>query len=170
MIQSASLDNFNLNRIDKNLDTNESNIFKNSFNAKNDFIAYRKYCTDRSKNSKLPPKQLSTLSIWERKPVDFTWKIYQPKPPKRNTREAIKPWQYDKYLKPIDLTQVLTTENKYERSDESFGNQFLAESLNKAFSLNQDSMEFKEFSAYFRPLSPLKAKIEASKFMLVVII
>ena len=38
-------------------------------------------------------------SIWNRKPVDFSRRLYDPCPPKRNTREAIKPWTYDKYLR-----------------------------------------------------------------------
>ena len=38
-------------------------------------------------------------NIWTRKPVDFSRRLYDPCPPKRNTREAMKPWTYDKYLR-----------------------------------------------------------------------
>lgn len=157
MFESASLNNINT--------SSELNIYKNTFDARNDYLANKEYFNDRSQNSKLPKNPVRVNSIWERKPVDFTWKLYHPKPPKRNSREAIKPWQYDKFLKPIESLHSSSSFNLSEKSEENFGNKYLSESLNKMFNLKEESLDLREFSTLFKPLTASKDKIDTAKTM-----
>ena len=156
-----------LNNLDENLFQNESMIYRNTFDCKLDYLASRSYFIDRSKNCSVPlvdneiKLTRSNTNVWDKKPVDFTWKNYHPKPPKRNTRDAIKPWMYNKYLRPIEPKEPEFN----ERSEENIANQFLAESINKAFHVNQESLGSKDFEVLFRPTTPLSSKVDASKHM-----
>ena len=50
----------------------------------------------RSQIAKVPEKSF-VYNVWNLKPPDFNPQIFEPSPPKRNTREAIRPWTYDAY-------------------------------------------------------------------------
>ena len=159
MFESASQNNLKFDLTDTPIQS-ETNIYRNSFTEKKEYAALRGYCFERSKSFKIEPKLTnSSESIWERKPVDFTWKLYHPHPVKRNSREAIKPWTYDKFLRPLDYSQLI------DRSEENFGNQFLSESMNKVFHTKKDSEETKEFETLFKTSKALDGKVEASKTM-----
>lgn len=100
----------------------------------------------------------SSSSIWDRKPIDFSPRLYQPKPPKRNSKEAMKPWKYGSKettsrqesqeieKPPLDLSAYLSEKSKidWQQNDEN----------SRA-----------SFQGSFRLLTANKARIEASKTM-----
>lgn len=43
-----------------------------------------------------------TKNLWEKTPIDFNLSVYHSRPPKRNSKEAMRPWLYDKYSKSDD--------------------------------------------------------------------
>ncbi|CAF0716745.1 unnamed protein product [Brachionus calyciflorus] len=96
--------------------------------------------------------------IETRKPIDFSVKLYHPKPLKRNSREAIKPWEYDKYLKPSDLQN--DKEVTKISADKAIVNSYLTENSES----NNKENEI-DFEKSFRTLTPNGARIEASKNM-----
>jgi len=48
----------------------------------------------RSEIAKVPEKSF-VYNVWKLKPPDFNPQIFEPTPPKRNSRDAIRPWTYD---------------------------------------------------------------------------
>ena len=59
----------------------------------------------RSSSSFPLKQQIEEKSVWKIQPPDFRPQVYRPRPPKRNSREAIRPWTYhadcDTALAPI---------------------------------------------------------------------
>jgi hypothetical protein len=97
--------------------------------------------------------------------VDLSWKLYQPKPPKRNTREAIRPWIYDKYLRSDEENAMI---EKYFDKNEFKGKTIQELVLDEVGSIGAkvNIPETKdEFQAAFRLPTPQGARIEASKTM-----
>lgn len=104
-------------------------------------------------------RSVSCQNLWEKKPVDFTRKLYRPQPPKRNTRDAIRPWEYDKFLRTEEEESIF-----WEKPEEKKkANELMIE---KSF-INNSSFEDwkKDFERQFRVPDPLEAKIQASKAM-----
>lgn len=99
----------------------------------------------------------SSSSIWDRKPIDFSPRLYQPKPPKRNSKEAMKPWKYGSKettskqqsqeieKPPLDLSAYLSEKSKIDWQND------------------ENSRE--SFQGSFRLLTANRARIEASKTM-----
>lgn len=54
-----------------------------TFNLKDNFEVNRNVVLVRSQSFKVKVKEKDTSDIWKRPPLDFTWKLYQPKPLKR---------------------------------------------------------------------------------------
>ncbi len=63
------------------------------FSGKTSFDATRELTKTRSENFKINPPQKDD-DIWKRPPPDFRLQCFAPKPPKRNSREAMQPWKY----------------------------------------------------------------------------
>ena len=63
------------------------------FEAKTSFNASDDLTQTRSKSFTIRPAPVDD-DIWKRPPPDFRPQVYAPKPPKRNSREAVQPWKY----------------------------------------------------------------------------
>ena len=63
------------------------------FESKTAFNASNELTRSRSEHFTLRPPVIDD-DIWKRPPPDFRPQVYQPKPPKRNSRESMKPWNY----------------------------------------------------------------------------
>ncbi|RMZ94549.1 hypothetical protein BpHYR1_053157, partial [Brachionus plicatilis] len=127
------------------------------FNKRN-FEASRALIETRSENQKPFGKQKQISSIWDLQPVDFSVKLYHPKPPKRNSRDAIKPWTYDKYLRPIQ------SQDNQQPEKISADKSIVESYLNENYDFNRQQSEA-DFEKSFRALTPNGARIEASKLM-----
>ena len=86
------------------------------------------------------------MSIWEKKPVDFTRKLYDPHPPKRNTQAAIKPWEYDRFLRSAEDENIFWEKEEPKKTVAS-------QVLDSAFSNTYDNWQ-KDFEASFRLETP----------------
>lgn len=96
-------------------------------------------------------KESEITNVWEKKPIDFSPRLYQPKPPKRNSKEAMKPWKYKTLMREKEAS-INVPSKKCELG--------LNEYLVKKVSNMQPS-----FKTSFRLLTPNQARIEASKTM-----
>ena len=63
------------------------------FESKNSFDASLDLTKSRSARFAVKPP-VPDNDIWKRPPPDFRLQVYNPKPPPRNSREAMKPWLY----------------------------------------------------------------------------
>ncbi|CAD5110663.1 DgyrCDS41 [Dimorphilus gyrociliatus] len=63
------------------------------FDVKTSFAATESLLNVRSANFSIRQKEEDN-DIWKRPPPDFRPQVYAPKPPKRNSRDAVKPWKY----------------------------------------------------------------------------
>ncbi len=101
---------------------------------------------------------MSCQNVWEKKPVDFTRKLYKPHPPKRNTRESIRPEQYDRFLRSSADESIFweKPEEKKKANEQMLESSFFNESFENWK---------KDFETQFRIVDPLAAKIQASKAM-----
>ncbi|CAL1533872.1 unnamed protein product [Lymnaea stagnalis] len=63
------------------------------FHTKTSFDADDALIQTRSKQYKAQPSEKDD-DIWKRQPPDFRYVVYDPHPPKRNTVDAIRPWEY----------------------------------------------------------------------------
>jgi hypothetical protein len=88
--------------------------------------------------------------IWNYKPVDFTMKLYHPKPPLRNSKESMKPWLY----------QTEYEKNKEPKVNEELKEEKEEEERGKRLAVNN-------FNATFRLITPSKARALAAKTKLV---
>lgn len=129
-----------------------------SFQNRREYEASKILVETRSENQKPYVKKKHANSIWDLEPIDFSVKLYHPKPPKRNSRDAIKPWTYDKYLKKFERSSSQESE-KYS-AEKTLVNSYLTE--NSLISTFQSEVDFQK---EFRPLTPNGARIEASKNM-----
>ena len=135
-------------------------VKKNTFNDKLNHEAERNLIETRSVSSKLPKKIKDIATVWDIEPVDFSWQLYHPKPLKRNTREAIQPWLYDKYLREVDENEKISLGVK--RTVES---QILEDFFGSSQVFNLDDEEKKNFHRSFRVLTPNGARQEAARIM-----
>ena len=129
-----------------------------SFYNKRNFEAYRSLIETRSEKQKPFENKKEINSIWDLDPIDFSVKLYHPKPPKRNSKDAIKPWTYEKYLRPIqrDNNQV---------PEKISADKYIVESyMNQNYESNNSNTEL-DFKKSFRALTPNGARIQASKSM-----
>jgi hypothetical protein len=55
----------------------------NTFHVKENYDATRNLVSIRSQTYKVNKKELDETDPWKRRPIDFTWRLYQPDPPKR---------------------------------------------------------------------------------------
>lgn len=128
------------------------------FCSKRNFEASRSLIEIRSEKQKPYEKKKEINSIWDLEPIDFSVKLYHPKPPKRNSKEAIKPWTYDKYLRPIQ-------QGNNQLSEKNSADKCLVESyMNENYARNNSNTEL-DFQKSFRVLTPNGARIQASKSM-----
>lgn len=129
-----------------------------SFYNKRNFEASRALIETRSENQKPFEKKKDIHSIWDVQPIDFSVKLYHPKPTKRNSKEAIKPWTYDKYLRPIQP-------GENQLPEKISADKHIVESyLNENYDYNKQDSEV-DFQKSFRLLTPNGARVEASKQM-----
>ena len=63
------------------------------FDSKTSYDATEALLQCRSDGFELPEPEVDD-DIWKRPPPDFRPQCYAPNPPKRNSREAMKPWNY----------------------------------------------------------------------------
>ena len=63
------------------------------FEAKRSYDATQELSKSRDNNFRLRPR-VKDEDIWKRAPPDFRPQCFEPKPPKRNSRDAMKPWRY----------------------------------------------------------------------------
>ena len=134
---------------------------KNSFNDKTNLEASCLLIKTRSNSYKPTRRSKQIDSEWDKEPIDFTWKLYHPNPPKRNSRDAIKPWLYDNYLKGdkrifYDSEQYSSVEGLEEKKNKI---------LNNLFKSKQDAAESDEFKIRFKMTTPNAARLEAAKTM-----
>ncbi len=134
-----------------------TNIPTHSFKDKLNYEAKTSLLNKRDKISikKNELKLNAKKNIWERDPIDFNPSIYHPRPPKRNSKEAIKPWLYDKYLKPVEKT----------KDDVSFLNNRLSkiELFNEANYHRNNNDSRQDFQLFFRALSPDEDRFKAAQ-------
>lgn len=119
----------------------------------------------RSESKKPTIRVKEHFGVWDKEAVDLSWKLYQPNPPKRNTREAIKPWVYDKYLRSMDdHLKVEKYNDKSTYNGKSIQEQVIDEfgSIGATESIPDAGPEFQ---LAFRLPTPNGARIEASKIM-----
>lgn len=104
-------------------------------------------------------RSVSCQNVWDKKPVDFSRKLYRPQPPKRNTRESIRPQEYDRFLR-SSADESIFWEKPEEKKKAN--EQMIENSL-----FNTESFENwkKDFETQFRLQDPLGAKIRSSKAM-----
>lgn len=135
--------------------SNDQHINLNTFRDKREYEASKNLVETRSDKQK-PFKKLKEInSVWDVEPVDFSLKLYHPKPLKRNSREAIKPWTYDKYLKKPNVEII----------NEDSNNSAEKVVLNNLISSSENNEMVEDFQGSFRVLTPNEARIEASKHM-----
>lgn len=162
----------------------------NTFNDRKTYEASKDLEQVRSKKSTEKELKQTPTSVWDIKPVDFSLRLYHPRPPKRNTREAIKPWTYDRYLRSMPESstshdQSTTTTIGAKLANKVALNFLLGYSLSE--SLKNDPVDIdssdaddnddeyydlahsldnsSQFRSSFRLLTPNRARIEASKTM-----
>lgn len=68
-------------------------IVQFGFHAKTSYDADEALLQTRSEGFKLKPAE-KDRDIWKRPPPDFRYVVYDPKPPKRNTVDSMRPWDY----------------------------------------------------------------------------
>ena len=126
----------------------------------------------RSENKKPYVHTKEHFGAWDKEAVDLSWKLYQPNPAKRNTREAVKPWEYDKYLRCMDDHLAMDKYNDkgsfkgktiQEQVLEEFGS--LAAGVNESLSDEAVAANQNDFQLAFRLPTPNGARIEAAKVM-----
>jgi hypothetical protein len=145
--------------------TDESSVFRNSFQEKRNFEAIKSLIKTRSRNKKKIIVQDDNSDVWKRKPVDFTVKLYHPNPPKRNSRNAIKPWLYDRYLR---KTENETSDVPIENQDPD--KKVISDILTSFYS-NTNLDEYQstnksiDFQSSFRCITPNADRIKISKTM-----
>ena len=116
--------------------------------------------------TKVPHKEeKENLGEWEKKAVDLSWKLYQPRPPKRNTREAMKPWLYDRFLRSDEEIAMI---EKYHDKNEFKGKtiqELVLEDVGSIGAKEVVAEKAEEFQVMFRVPTPQGARVEASKTM-----
>jgi hypothetical protein len=146
---SKSLDSSTLTATATETTTNTKPVNKSMFREKLEYDAYRKVIQERSVNIRPKLKYVDYTNVWNIRPVDFTMKLYHPRPPKRNSRDAIKPWEYDKYLKSASVDDLRVAEPKKNAEElmvQAFIDQFGKE--------EDDEKEDEEFERMFRVVTP----------------
>lgn len=135
------------------------------FDVKNSFDSHKEIDDIRSRSFKLKPIVKQESSVWDIKPVDFTWKLYQPQPPKRNSRESMKPQKYNEKINDFvdDLDKHNDKDSKKQLLDEFLDENNRIQRL--AFLPDLQPQEPTEFKGSFRLQTPNGARIEASKTM-----
>lgn len=104
----------------------------------------------KSKDISQKARSLSSqsLSIWDCKPVDFSRKKYDPHPPKRNARESIRPWTYDKHLRKPEDENIFWEKAPAKKKC----NEILLEKSLGGY--NNEETDFDDFNTSYRPRSP----------------
>lgn len=142
---------------------NSQQVLVNTFQDKKDYEAFKNLIETRSDNAKPLKKLKDSTNVWDREPVDFTWKLYHPHPPKRNARESMKPWTYDKYLRPTNPDE--NEENNDKNKKKSVEQQIVDDFFNKTNNSNTEEKEEEDFQVSFRVPTPQAARIKASRTM-----
>jgi hypothetical protein len=127
-----------------------------SFKHKFEFNALKELDTERERHLIKKEKLIDYSNVWNIKPVDFSLKIYHPKAPKRNSREAIKPWIYDKYLRKSESSDNLNLKQTTKSADARMIASFLENNENKI-----DDKE--NFETQFRPITPNEDRFQHAK-------
>lgn len=149
-LSTQSTDNFGSNKsLYKFNDRLNNESYKNLIDMRNK-IFLRMSHKDRSTSCQ-------NMSIWEKKPVDFTRKLYDPHPPKRNTQAAIKPWEYDRFLRSAEDENIFWEKEEPKKTVAS-------QVLDSAFSNTYDNWQ-KDFEASFRLETPNGARMNAAHSM-----
>lgn len=90
------------------------------FESKNTFDASLDLTHSRSARFAVRPPE-PDADIWRRKPPDFRLQVYNPNPPKRNSRDAMQPWKYGTYPgeeKPKKRAQSVNLPNIFKEGKE----------------------------------------------------
>lgn len=117
------------------------------WNSRTSFDATQHLLRSRSESFVLRA-QPPDMDVWKRPPPDFRPQCYAPKPPKRNSKEAMKPWRHNEKENEED--------EENEREGEKDGKNVQLPSL---VSLSQsDKQEPEDFVTRFRVLTPNGAR------------
>ena len=114
------------------------------FEARTSYNATEDLLNTRSANYRFRPPPPDN-NIWKRPPPDFRPQVYAPKPPKRNSRDAVKPWKYG--TKPGEKEEVTREE-----------------SVKLPLILQAKSQDENPFVTHFNILDPYQAKILGAKY------
>lgn len=126
---------------------------RQSFNGRNEFDSSRGLIKLRSNSLQKKTKSIDYSNVWNIKPIDFTMQLYHPRPPKRNSRDAIKPWEYDKYLRKSESSIDTRPPVEVSKNAET---RMIEEYLHP----DQDSdQEPEEFDTLFRPITPNEDRV-----------
>ena len=110
-------------------------------------------------------KEKKSRDEWDKKTVDLSWKLYQPHPPKRNARDSMKPWTFDKYLRSEEENAMI---GKYQDLYEFNGKTIQELVLEEVGSIGAKEItpeEKEEFQVRFRLPTSHGARVEASHTM-----
>ena len=118
----------------------------------------------RSDHAKPLKKKKTIESVWDQKPVDLTWKLFHPRPPKRNTREAIKPWEYDKYLRKTEENELSAKSREQPADKTSLMSNLFKPSATDETDQN-DTSDNAEFKVDVRVDTPDRARFKAAREM-----
>jgi hypothetical protein len=136
-------------------------VIKNMFGEKLDFDAYRKVIQARSEHLRPKLKYIDYTNVWNIKPVDFTTSLYHPRPPKRNSREAIKPWEYAKLMKSTSTDDLRLGPQK-KNAEELMVQSFMEQQAISNRGEGEEDDEPEEFERMFRVLTPNEDRFETA--------
>ena len=137
------------------------------FSEKLDFEAQRKVFQVRSTNIQPTVKFIDYSNVWNIKPVDFRIKLFHSRPPKRNSRDAIKPWEYKKYIRSSDDISPIIDSTKYSKPRKTAQEQMVARFLEKE-NVPENEIKNEEFERMFRVPTPDEDRFEmATKSMVI---
>lgn len=114
--------------------------------SRTSFDATQHLLRSRSDSYILRPRP-ADMDIWKRPPPDFRPQCYAPKPPKRNSREAMQPWRYNK---PEEEEEAEEGDEEDKKTDQV--------QLPRLVTQSSDEGEQEEFVTRFRVLTPCGAK------------
>jgi len=110
----------------------------------------------RSNSFRVKQKQ-KKFDIWDLKPLNFNPKTFEPKPLKRNSRAAIKPWTY-KMRDEKEPTQIVIKKLCNKRRNEK-----TIKVLQTLVNESKEQSEKKEWQTFFSLMDPHEAKVDFVK-------
>lgn len=132
---------------------------KLKFDALGNLIRLRGSSELKNTSSSNKFEDSTMASVWEKKPIDFSPRLYQPKPPKRNSREAMKPWKFGSRS-----VEVLASSDETPKKPLMGLEEYLSDKTKPNLDLF-DTDPRPSFTSSFRILTANRARFEASKTM-----